>query len=172
MESLLRLVGKHLEEQGGNTFQKILKLGQRSLKMERNKKLPWVCEKKSNMMTWAQQENYSGRKGDTSIHLMSMKSGSVSRSVVSASLQPRGLQPTRFLFHGILQAKVLEWVATSSPGDLPNPGIRPGSPALQSDSLPSEPPGKPQQTPKSIPALLCRDAAFKPSSPSPLVTHW
>ena len=30
-----------------------------------------------------------------------------------------------------------------SPGDLPNPGIEPGSPALQADSLLSEPPGKP-----------------------------
>ena len=30
-----------------------------------------------------------------------------------------------------------------SPGDLPNPGIEPGSPALQADSLPSEPQGKP-----------------------------
>ena len=30
-----------------------------------------------------------------------------------------------------------------SPGDLPNPGIEPQSPALQVDSLPSEPPGTP-----------------------------
>ena len=30
-----------------------------------------------------------------------------------------------------------------SPGDLPNPGIESGSPTLQTDSLPSEPPGKP-----------------------------
>ena len=30
-----------------------------------------------------------------------------------------------------------------SPGDLPNPGIEPGSPALQSDALPSELLGKP-----------------------------
>jgi len=30
-----------------------------------------------------------------------------------------------------------------SPADLPNPGIEPRSPALQVDSLPSEPPGKP-----------------------------
>ena len=30
-----------------------------------------------------------------------------------------------------------------SPGDLPDPGIKPGSPALQADSLPSEPLGKP-----------------------------
>ena len=29
-----------------------------------------------------------------------------------------------------------------SPGDLPKPGIEPGSPALQADALPSEPPGK------------------------------
>ena len=32
-----------------------------------------------------------------------------------------------------------------SPGDLPNPGIKLGSPALQADSLPSEPPGKPEE---------------------------
>ena len=30
-----------------------------------------------------------------------------------------------------------------SPEDLPDPGIEPGSPALQADSLPSEPPGNP-----------------------------
>ena len=30
-----------------------------------------------------------------------------------------------------------------SSGHLPNPGIEPGSPALQTDTLPSEPPGKP-----------------------------
>ena len=34
----------------------------------------------------------------------------------------------------------------SPPGDLPNPGIEPGSSALQADSLPSEPPGKPKNT--------------------------
>ena len=43
--------------------------------------------------------------------------------------------------HGILQARILEWVAISSPGDLPNPGIEPRSPALRTGSLPSEPPG-------------------------------
>ena len=31
-----------------------------------------------------------------------------------------------------------------SPEDLPHPGIKPRSPVLQADSLPSEPPGKPQ----------------------------
>ena len=33
-----------------------------------------------------------------------------------------------------------------SPGDFPNPGIKPRSPALQADSLPAEPPGKPKNT--------------------------
>ena len=33
-----------------------------------------------------------------------------------------------------------------SPGDLPNSGIKPRSPALHSDSLPAEPPGKPKNT--------------------------
>ena len=32
-----------------------------------------------------------------------------------------------------------------SPGDLPDPGIELGSPALQADTLPSEPPGKPHR---------------------------
>ena len=32
------------------------------------------------------------------------------------------------------------------PGHLPNPGIKPRSPALQADSLPGTPPGKPKNT--------------------------
>ena len=44
---------------------------------------------------------------------------------------------------GISRAKILESVAFPSPGDLPNPGIKQGSSALQADSLWSEPPGKP-----------------------------
>ena len=44
--------------------------------------------------------------------------------------------------------RILGWVAYSSPGDLPNPGIKPGSPALQADSSPAEPPGKPKYNPR------------------------
>ena len=44
---------------------------------------------------------------------------------------------------GILQAKYLSGVPFPSPGNRPNPGIEPRSPALWADSLPSEPPGKP-----------------------------
>ena len=47
---------------------------------------------------------------------------------------------------GIFQARMLEWFAIPSPGDLPDPGMEPRSPALQADSLPSEPPGKPLRT--------------------------
>ena len=40
--------------------------------------------------------------------------------------------------HGILQARILEWVTISFPGDLPDPGIEPRSPALEADALTSE----------------------------------
>ena len=38
--------------------------------------------------------------------------------------------------------RILERIAIPSPGDLPDPGMKPGSPVLQADSLPAEPPGK------------------------------
>ena len=43
--------------------------------------------------------------------------------------------------HGILQARILEWIVIPSPGDISKPGIGPKSSALQADSLPSEPLG-------------------------------
>ena len=46
--------------------------------------------------------------------------------------------------HEIFQARILKWVAISSPGDLPNPGIETGSLALQADSLLTELQGKSQ----------------------------
>ena len=63
-----------------------------------------------------------------------------------------------------------------SPGDLPNPGIKPWSPALQVNSLPSEPPGKPDQSEllmgigrkKQPQTLTGREQAFK----SCQSTHW
>ena len=44
---------------------------------------------------------------------------------------------------GILQERTLEWLAIPFPGYLPDPGIKPGSAALEADSLPSGLPGKP-----------------------------
>ena len=53
-----------------------------------------------------------------------------------------------------------------SPGDLPNPGIEPRFPALQADSLPFEPPGKPkegmdQHINKILPLPECAEAIVK-----------
>jgi len=53
-----------------------------------------------------------------------------------------------YTVHGILQGRILEWIAIpfsrgSSQGS--HPGIEPRSPTLQEDSLPAEPPGKPQR---------------------------
>ena len=98
------------------------------------------------------------------------------------SVMSNSLLPTDYTVHGILQARILQWVAFSfsrgsspprdqtqvsciaggfftswatreaqeywggepipSPGDLSNPRIKPGSPALQADSLPNELSGK------------------------------
>ena len=46
---------------------------------------------------------------------------------------------------GISQARILEWVAISFPGDLPDSWIQSESPALQVDSLPPNHPGSPTQ---------------------------
>ena len=57
---------------------------------------------------------------------------------------------------GILQARILEWVAMPclSLRDLPNPDIKPKSLTLQAYSLLSEPPGKPMNTGVGSHALL------------------
>ena len=47
--------------------------------------------------------------------------------------------------HGFSERKYWSGLPCPPPGDLPNSGIRPQSPALQADPLPSEPPGKPPQ---------------------------
>ena len=51
--------------------------------------------------------------------------------------------PPGFSVHGILQGRILEWVAIPPPGDLPDPGIEPASlmsPASAVGSLPLAPP--------------------------------
>ena len=75
----------------------------------------------------------------------------VSPSVVSDCVWPHGLKPTRLLWpwnspgkntgvgsHSLFQG--------SSPRDLSHLEIKPGSPALEAGSSPSEPPGKPVHT--------------------------
>ena len=67
----------------------------------------------------------------------------VSRSVVSDSVTLWNRAHQAALSMGVLQARTLERVAISFSSDLPNPGIEPGSPASQEDSLPTGPPEKP-----------------------------
>ena len=71
---------------------------------------------------------------------------SVSHSVVSLC-DPMDCSRTGSSVRGILQARILEWVAILL-------FIKPRSPALQADSLPSEPSGKPKFNDNSW--LLCK----------------
>ena len=61
-----------------------------------------------------------------------------SRSVVSDSLRPRGLAPQAPPSMGFSRQEYWSGLPSPSPGDLPDPGIEPRSPALQADALPSE----------------------------------
>ena len=67
--------------------------------------------------------------------------------------------------HGILQARILEWVAMPPPGDLPNPGIELSSlsfPALGGGFFTTEPPGKPPEILTFLPrtCAMCMLAQF------------
>ena len=79
--------------------------------------------------------------------------------------------------HGIFQGRILEWVAISFSGDLPNPGIQPRSPALQADSLTFEEPGKPllhtphEKYPASIQDCLIKTIEYFPSPISRLAAR-
>ena len=54
---------------------------------------------------------------------------------------PMDCSPSGSSVHGVLQARILEWVAIPFSRDIPDPGSEPRSPTL--DCVPSEPPGKP-----------------------------
>ena len=54
--------------------------------------------------------------------------------------------PMGYTVHGILQGRILEWVAFLFSRGSSQPRIEPRSPALQVDSLPAEPQGKPKNT--------------------------
>ena len=62
--------------------------------------------------------------------------------------------------HGVFQARVQSALPFPSPGDLPDPGIERGPPALWADALPSEPPGKPQSI-FSFPRKCCYSDSTK-----------
>ena len=62
-------------------------------------------------------------------------------SVVFESLQPHGLRQTPLYM--IVQARTLGGLSSSPPGDLPDPGTEPSSPALTGRFFTTVPPGKP-----------------------------
>ena len=60
--------------------------------------------------------------------------------------EPMDCSPSDSSVYGIFQARILEWVAISFPGDLPSPGIEltsPESPALTHGFITTEPSRKP-----------------------------
>ena len=74
----------------------------------------------------------------------------LSHSVVCDSIQPHGLQPTRdresLCLQGFSSKEYWSELPCPPPEDLPKPRIKPRSPTLQVDSLPSESPEKPINT--------------------------
>ena len=63
---------------------------------------------------------------------------------VSCSVMPDSLRPLAPLSMGFSWQECWIVLPFPPPGDLPDPSIKPGSPALLADSLPSEPQGKPK----------------------------
>ena len=75
-----------------------------------------------------------------------------------------------YTVHAILQARMLEWIPP--PGDLPNPGTEPRFPALQVDSLPTEPQGKPKNPGLGSLSLLQRIFQTQESNRGLLHCRW
>ena len=91
-----------------------------------------VVEKSSNTKAWTGSQ--------TLLLISSCCAYSLSRVQLFATLRTVAGQAP--LSMGILQARTLEWVAMPSSRGSFQPQIEPRSPALQADSLLSEPPGK------------------------------
>ena len=78
--------------------------------------------------------------GNTEVSFV-LPSESISRS--ATLFDPMDCSPPGSSVHGVSRQEYWSGLRFPSPGDLPDLGIEPGSPALQADSLLSEPPGKP-----------------------------
>ena len=84
--------------------------------------------------------------------------------LVGSHLRLHGLLPLGSSVHRISQQEYWSGLPFPSPGDLPQPGSEPRSPALQADSLPTEPPGEPMDVPVHC-LGFCLDAASKEVDP-------
>ena len=68
------------------------------------------------------------------------KKGKKKDQAASQNISEKNQAP---LFMGFFRQEYWSGLPFPSPGDLPDPGIKPGSPVLVADALTSEPPGKP-----------------------------
>ena len=100
-----------------------------------------------------------------------------SRSVMSDSLRPHG----QYAYQappsmGFSRQEYWGGLPFPSPGNLPDPGIIPRFPALQADTLPSEPPGKPQHHCTGLKSAHCPQPAsyfrVSPHAPAFLTRLW
>ena len=77
------------------------------------------------------------------LYFKAIKSKSSKLSHVQLFVTPWTVARQAPLSMGFSRQEYWNGLPFPSPGDLPDLGIKPGSPALQEDSFPSEPPGKP-----------------------------
>ena len=87
----------------------------------------------------------------------SLMAPSVSHSVVSDFVTPWTVAHQAPLSMEFSRQGSWSGMPFPSPGDLPDPGTEPGSPALQANSLPSEPSGKP------LPNIITSDSKGNPN---------
>ena len=78
----------------------------------------------------------------TDIHTMEHRCCLVAESCLTLCI-PMDCIPPGSSVHGISQARILEWVTIFFSRDLPDPGIRPESPALAGGFFTTKSPGKP-----------------------------
>ena len=94
--------------------------------------------------------------------------------VTVAQSCPTLCDPTDYTVHGILQARILEWVAVPffKGSSQPRIGTEPRFPTLQADSLPAELPGKPKNTGVGSLSLLQQISPTEESNQDLLHSRW
>ena len=88
---------------------------------------------------------------------------------MSNSLRPGGLYPLSLEFS---RQEYRNGLPFPSPGDLPDRGIKPRSPALRADALTSEPPGQPPTMQIKVPKLWNCDIHLKITLIKISRNHW
>ena len=139
------------EQETGNCRNEIARQWQQSV-LGADLKSPWKHKTERNVtFNIYSSERASGSKGEK---LSSSMHESLSR--VQLFPIPQTVAHQALLSMGFSRQEYQSRLPFPSPRDLPNPRIKPGSPALQADSLPSEPPVKLENTEVGSLSLLQR----------------